>query len=83
MATEILVIPDVLRRLAGESHPDVALSLALKTSPGSDLKEARLKNVRLSNKNMDCPFSRKIGMPERLLRPIRIQSRIARLLRWC
>ena len=57
MATETLVIPkpayNVLRRLTGESRPDVALSLALK-----DLVRLRLEAARVRI----AAFEQKYGM---------------------
>jgi len=54
MSSEILVIPkpayNVLRRLTGESRPDVALSLALKELTRLKLEEARAKSAAYEKK---------------------------------
>ena len=54
MSTEILVIPkpayNLLRRLTGESRPDVALSLALKELTRLKLEEARVRSAAYEKK---------------------------------
>ena len=54
MSSEILVIPkpayNVLRRLTGESRPDVALSLALRELTRLKLEEARAKSAAYEKK---------------------------------